>query len=54
MLEKNHNQTTRLAVLIDADNANPNAIEILLKEIATYGTANVFTKGEHIFKIFGL
>jgi uncharacterized LabA/DUF88 family protein len=41
VLEKNHNQTTRLAVLIDADNANPNAIEILLKEIATYGTANV-------------
>jgi uncharacterized LabA/DUF88 family protein len=38
----NHrNQTTRLAVLIDADNANPNSIEILLKEIATYGTANV-------------
>lgn len=37
----NRNQTIRLAVLIDADNANPNLIEILLKEIATYGTANV-------------
>lgn len=41
MLAMNRNQTIRLAVLIDADNANPNLIEILLKEIATYGTANV-------------
>jgi uncharacterized LabA/DUF88 family protein len=38
---KNRNQTTRLAVLIDADNANPNSIEVLLKEITVYGTANV-------------
>lgn len=41
MVVNNRNQTTRLAVLIDADNANPNSIEILLKEIATYGTANI-------------
>lgn len=31
----------RLAVLIDADNANPNLIEPLLAEIAKYGTVNV-------------
>lgn len=34
-------RTTRLAVLIDADNANANLVEPLLKEIAKYGTANV-------------
>lgn len=33
--------SARLAVLIDADNANANMIEPLLKEIATYGTAHV-------------
>lgn len=31
----------RLAVLIDADNANANLIESLLKEVAKYGTAHV-------------
>jgi uncharacterized LabA/DUF88 family protein len=31
----------RLAVLIDADNAQPSIIEELLSEIAKYGTANV-------------
>jgi uncharacterized LabA/DUF88 family protein len=34
-------RTTKLAVLIDADNANANLVEPLLKEIAKYGTANV-------------
>jgi len=34
-------RATRLAVLIDADNANANLVEPLLKEIAKYGTANV-------------
>lgn len=38
---KNNNASTKLAVLIDADNANPNLIEHLLREIAKYGTANV-------------
>lgn len=33
--------TTKLAVLIDADNAQPSIIEGLLAEIAKYGTANV-------------
>jgi uncharacterized LabA/DUF88 family protein len=33
--------TQRLAVLIDADNAQPSIIEELLAEIAKYGTANV-------------
>lgn len=33
--------SARLAVLIDADNANPNLIELLLQEIATYGVAHV-------------
>ncbi len=32
---------TKLAVLIDADNAQPSIIEGLLAEIAKYGTANV-------------
>lgn len=35
------NQTQRLAVLIDADNANPQRIAPLLREVAKYGTANV-------------
>jgi uncharacterized LabA/DUF88 family protein len=34
-------QTQKLAVLIDADNAQPSIIEGLLAEIAKYGTANV-------------
>jgi len=33
--------TSRLAVLIDADNAQPAIVEGLLTEIAKYGTANV-------------
>ncbi|PKD43806.1 NYN domain-containing protein [Rhodohalobacter barkolensis] len=33
--------TRKLAVLIDADNAQPSVIENLLAEIAKYGTANV-------------
>jgi uncharacterized LabA/DUF88 family protein len=33
--------TQKLAVLIDADNAQPSIIEELLAEIAKYGTANV-------------
>ncbi len=33
--------SARLAVLIDADNANPNLIEPLLQEIAIYGVAHV-------------
>ena len=33
--------TEKLAVLIDADNAQPSIIEGLLAEIAKYGTANV-------------
>lgn len=34
-------QTQKLAVLIDADNAQPSIIQRLLAEIAKYGTANV-------------
>lgn len=34
-------QITRLAVLIDADNAQPSLVEGLLAEIAKYGTAQV-------------
>ncbi len=34
-------KTEKLAVLIDADNAQPAIIEGLLSEIAKYGTANV-------------
>lgn len=34
-------RTARLAVLIDADNADASLVEPLLKEIAKYGTANV-------------
>ncbi|HMB99391.1 MAG TPA: NYN domain-containing protein [Balneolaceae bacterium] len=37
----NTNSTSKLAVLIDADNAQPSIIEGLLAEIAKYGTANV-------------
>jgi hypothetical protein len=33
--------TSRLAVLLDADNAKASLIESLSKEIAKYGTANV-------------
>jgi uncharacterized LabA/DUF88 family protein len=35
------NDTTKLAVLIDADNARPLIVEGLLAEIAKYGTAHV-------------
>lgn len=35
------NITKKLAVLIDADNAQPSIVEGLLAEIAKYGTANV-------------
>ncbi len=34
-------RAARLAVLIDADNANASLVEPLLKEIANYGTVNV-------------
>ena len=34
-------RAARLAVLIDADNANASLVEPLLKEIANYVTANV-------------
>ncbi|MFA7633319.1 MAG: NYN domain-containing protein [Thiohalomonadaceae bacterium] len=34
-------QTDKLAILIDADNAQPSIVEGLLAEIANYGTANV-------------
>lgn len=34
-------RASRLAVLIDADNADASLVEPLLKEIANYGTANV-------------
>lgn len=37
----NNEPAQRLAVLIDADNAQPSIIEGLLAEIAKYGTANV-------------
>ena len=33
--------TTRLAVLIDADNAQPSIADGLLAEVAKYGTAHV-------------
>lgn len=35
------NATSRLAVLIDADNAQPAIIDGLLAEVAKYGTAHV-------------
>ncbi len=34
-------KTEKLAVLIDADNAQPSIIDALLAEIAKYGTASV-------------
>lgn len=34
-------RTAKLAVLIDADNADASLVEPLLKEIANYGTASV-------------
>jgi uncharacterized LabA/DUF88 family protein len=37
----NSGQTQKLAVLIDADNAQPSIVEGLLSEIAQYGTASV-------------
>jgi len=36
-----HDDQTRLAVLIDADNAQPSVIEGLLAEVAKYGVASV-------------
>ena len=36
-----HGMTDKLAVLIDADNAQPSIIDGLITEIAKYGTANV-------------
>ena len=41
MQVENKSSSARLAVLIDADNANPNLIESLLEEIAVYGVAHV-------------
>lgn len=41
MQEDIRSSSARLAVLIDADNANPNLIEPLLQEIAVYGVAHV-------------
>jgi hypothetical protein len=38
---KVHDDQTRLAVLIDADNAQPSVIEGLLAEVAKYGVASV-------------
>ncbi len=36
-----HEHATKLAVLIDADNAQPAIAEALLAEVAKYGTAHV-------------
>ena len=36
-----HNETARLAVLIDADNASASVVKELLEEVAKYGTATV-------------
>ncbi len=36
-----HDEQTRLAVLIDADNAQPSVIEGLLAEVAKFGVASV-------------
>lgn len=41
MQAENKSSSARLAVLIDADNANPNLIEYLLEEITVYGVAHV-------------
>ena len=38
---KPHDEQRRLAVLIDADNAQPGVIEALLAEVAKYGVASV-------------
>ncbi|MFF2374893.1 NYN domain-containing protein [Streptomyces xiamenensis] len=40
-MERAAENTAKLAVLIDADNAQPAALEELLAEVAKYGTANV-------------
>lgn len=40
-VEKAGESTAKLAVLIDADNAKPAALEALLAEVAKYGTAHV-------------
>jgi len=34
-----NNETARLAVLIDADNASASVVKELLEEVAKYGTA---------------
>lgn len=39
--DMNSDSSNKLAVLIDADNAQPSIVEDLLAEIAKYGTANV-------------
>lgn len=39
-MDNNEQRTTRLAVLIDADNAQPAVVASLLAEIAKYGTAH--------------
>lgn len=41
MVSETQSRFHRLAVLIDADNANADLIEVLLNEIAKYGTAHV-------------
>jgi uncharacterized LabA/DUF88 family protein len=41
MPSESPSRAARLAVLIDADNANASLVEPLLKEIANYGTAHV-------------
>jgi uncharacterized LabA/DUF88 family protein len=41
MVSENDANTARLAVLIDADNAQPSIAEALLAEVAKYGTAHV-------------
>ncbi|MFJ2598632.1 NYN domain-containing protein [Streptomyces erythrochromogenes] len=40
-MERAQGNTAKLAVLIDADNAQPGAVEELLAEVAKYGTAHV-------------
>ncbi|MFE5793670.1 NYN domain-containing protein [Streptomyces sp. NPDC056503] len=40
-MERAGENTAKLAVLIDADNAQPGAVEELLAEVAKYGTAHV-------------
>jgi uncharacterized LabA/DUF88 family protein len=41
MTDEVQSKSRRLAVLIDADNASADLIELLLKEVAKYGTAHV-------------